>query len=478
MENLHFTQEESMSWDAAAAPPVPATASGSTTNNNDDISNQKQQQPQGNEEGNWDAKTQPLSTLYQDKMILSPTHNDHEDEEEGEEGTSPVVGEIIDFDEHVMPTSSSNSTEIHEISSSSSASGEDGDEEEQLEASMAESLLDMEILEGVFAEAREQEEEEETEAETLKKRSPVEISEKHHPAKKAKKMTVSPVPAEENGTIVEKKCTTKPGESSKQPRRKRPNCLFVNHFGTRLNEKGVVMPVNVPAETHASNKTPGNSKEIEITKTENAASIGKVSAGDSQKTPVKNVIPDSPLDILSPTRVPSVVRIVTPTTTKPIASSARIEDIHMEEDDDLEPIKHDGEFNGVVLDSNHLPFIHSLTNETPTTTGPDGSPCPSKGMGAFHPGLMAPPIPSVNFNRPFPLLRRRAFLNNCHPMAGHPGAFAAAAAAAAAATGAHHNWPGFGPSGPFASQLGSSAAATSANNNPTVIPAQGVCWQE
>ena len=378
------------------------------------------------EEGNWDeAKTQPLATLYQHQMILSPSHD--EDEEDEEEGEAPVMGDMIDFDEHAMGASGSKSG-----SAAATRNVYVSSEEEDVCVNL-DTVLDLEMFEDVFEEIHEEtpkttemmvtsDEDDEASSETsslkrVSKSSKGEEAKHDCPALKKAKTLVAAVVVPSTKDKIVPAMTALP----KQPRHKRPNCLFINHFGTRLDQKGVAVQVDTPSKVRTPNRISSEESVSIKTKSTSSSKTSSSTGSDTKKTPVNDIITSSPSDTKTPTKVPSVVRIVTPTVKKPITSSARIEDIHMEEDD-LEPLRHDNNEGEILVDSDHLPYIQSLTDDGPQPTG-----AASIVIGGCQPmmqGMMASPqrIP-LNFTRPFPLLQRRAFLSGCHPMT-HPQAFA------------------------------------------------------
>jgi len=452
----------------------------------------------------WDAKAQPLSNLFQSQIILSPCRGEGDDF--GEEKAPVVAGEIIDFDDH------------------SSTGGKHDDENE----------YDLDMFDNLFDEGNqpeEEEEEEEPKQEEEEEKEPGATAQEETKASgdhvvtsdeedavsessKSKRTKDTKDDDQEDGDRPVKKSKTKdcdappvasivvepkkkkvveikiehlsiplPPEPRKPlPGRRRPNCLFVNHFGTRLDEKGHAVQLNVPVKICSS-------ETVSIKTKSTAASSKSSKSGCTHKTPVKNVASSSvnTSDSESPScSVPSVVRIVTPNVKKPVTtSSARIEDIHMEEDD-LMPLHH--EDHEVVIDCEDLPYIHSLTaaeqhqhqhggasnqnnnNNTPSPVHGQAGPhmIPGAMMGGHHGAGM----PHLNFHRPFPLLQRRAFLTGSYPMAAHPQA------------AFMHGWPGaagfggpgmtpfppqhmasFGPHGGMEQHGGGHSATTAGGSN-------------
>lgn len=387
------------------------------------------------DEADWDeAKVQPLTTLYQHQMILSPSHGE---DEEDEQGKSPVAGNMIDFDEDananvctIEDTALLDQSGLDLDDMFENVFDEDHEEDSHsVEATPMAPTTEMTVISDT--------EETASQASSLKRRSTAEEGNKHgHPALKKTKpagevpssvaIVVAPLKAKKTVKVMTVPQLDMPKMPALplQPRRKRPMCLFVNHFGTRLNQKGAPEQVNVSCKTKtvASNKI--SCEETVSVKTKSTASSKTTATSHgSAKTPVNNnTITSAPVDTESPVKpatVPSYVNVVTPVTKRPIASSARIEDIHMEEDD-LEPLRHDEEGDGDIIDCGHLPYIQSLTEGDPeptnnnitTAASPTVQPC----QPMMHPTMMTPPNQMLNFNRPFPLLQRRAFLNGCHPM--------------------------------------------------------------
>jgi hypothetical protein len=425
-------------------------------------------------DGDWDVetKTQPLSNLYQFNIIMSPSHED-------EGGRAPpVLGEILGFG---SPAMEAPKEEAHEVSSPSCSYSSDEEEDKTNAVDTSdddESVLQLDMFEGVFYlghDAPEEdgiipldhadvvhaaaedgsvtkrpagEEEEEEEERSLKKPKTEGIKQR------SSVPTSEPMPTTiHTKRLADKPVTLKPAVSAvisafrneiaanmefpkpRHPRLNRPNCLFVNHLGTRLNDKGSAEPVNVPSKNYARI----SSEESVSIKTKVTASTKSSRTSydeDTQRTPVK-VSRDASITE-APSCIPLEVRIVTPTTNKPIRSS-RLEDIVMEEDE-LEPIHHIREHDEIVLDSIDLPYINSLTEsaslsspkspvvdnspqasassaDTPQATPPSsaaGSPHMMSNMMGGQGGM------PLNFNRPFPLLQRRAFMGGSYPMA-HPG---------------------------------------------------------
>jgi len=299
-------------------------------------------------DADWDHEgedqVEPLTILYRHQMILSPSRA-----EEDERKCAPVVGEIIDFDAEVVVAKDS---ALHEMD-------------------MFDMALDDVAPEDLNCHRVYSEEEEEASQASSLKRSSVCKNSGPSKVKKAKRATileeetedaVYDVPAAISIRPISKKTLKKPMTSAspivppkiehkplppltKQPHRKRPGCLFINHFGTRMDEKnGVTVEANTSIKIQNPKKI--SCEETVSIKTKSTASSKSTKSrnGDSQKTPVHAIVPSTPSTTTfgdTSAKVPTEVRIITPPTIrkKPI-SSARIEDIHMEEDD-FEPLSHE-----------------------------------------------------------------------------------------------------------------------------------------
>ena len=374
------------------------------------------------ESSDWDeVKMQPLSTLYHDQMIMSPSHDEGDGEEE--EGKAPVVGEIMDFDERsveaVEPAAGAerieNKTEKGNVSS-------DKNEDECLRE---DTVFDLELVGGALEEDKSNraemmvtsDEDETSSGESSLKRfsKPSKSSEEQKndcPAlKKAKTLPVK----KDLPMIKAPELELKPlPPLPKQPPRKRPNCLFVNHFGTRLDQKGVAVKVNVSTKVpmpapHRISSEESVSLKTRSTSSSKTSKTATSNSSDTKKTPTKSIAKSSPTTAGSPAQIPSEVRIVTPSIKKPITSSARIEDIHMEEDD-LEPLRHD---EGGMLDSMHVPYI----NQSLADAGNHPA-APMVACQTMMPSMMGSPrmIP-MQFGNPF-VQGRALFMNPMqHPQA-------------------------------------------------------------
>jgi hypothetical protein len=424
----------------------------------------------------WDAetKTQPLSNLYQFNIIMSPSHDE-------EVGRAPsVVGEMLDFD---SPSNEAPTEETRDVSSHSSShsTDEEGGKFGDDASDDDESVLQMDLFEGVFytghstageddivplddeevvyvsseeasitkRPAGEEEEEEEEEERSLKKPKTEGIKElssvpTSEPVPKtidtkscaAKLFTLKPAAAAVISAFRDEIAVSMKFPEPRHPRLNRPNCLFVNHLGTRLNEKGAAEPVDVPSKNFARISSE-ESVSIKSKATASTKSSRTSSDGETQRTPIKVSRDVSSTE--APTCIPSEVRIVTPTTNKHVRSS-RLEDIVMEEDD-FEPIHHVHDKDEMGLDSNDLPYIESLTENaalsSPKSLVVDDPPevstpvpdialaLPPLSSAAGSPHMMSNMMRGqggmpMNFNRPFPLLQRQAFIAGSYPMA-HPG---------------------------------------------------------
>ena len=382
------------------------------------------------EGSSWDdVKMQPLATLYQHQMILSPSHDEGDVEEE--EGKAPVVGEIMDFDERSVeaagPVAGAECTENKTENGNACSDKED-------ECLREEIVFDLELVGGALEDKTEMvvtndEDETSSEESSLKRSSkPTKISEEQKndcPAlKKAKTLKVKKnLPMIKAPELEIKPLPPLP----KQPPRKRPNCLFVNHFGTRLDQKGVAVKVNVstkvpiPAPHRISSEESVSLKTRSTSSSKNTAKTATSNSSDTKKTPTKSIANSSPTTAVAPTQIPSEVRIVTPSIKKPITSSARIEDIHMEEDD-LEPLRHDSE--GGMLDCMHVPYLNQSLAE-----GGNHPATPMVACQTMMPGMMGAHMVPMQFGNPF-VQGRALFMNPMqHPqamMVQHQG-----------------NWPGF-----------------------------------
>lgn len=358
----------------------------------------------------WDeARPQPLSNLYHFNIIMSPSH-----EEEEEEGREPAVGDmVVDFDEPAIePTEDNNAQAGHQETSSYSSdtpvAAEDKNEDDVV--SVDESILEIAMFEAVLQHNSEVEAEHQDEVEAIRQEEeiaplPVVIVTKRpatdpkdvRPIKKLKKEIIPEI-------VPSPVIQAEPRKLPPTPRRKRPNCLFVNHFGTRLNDKGQAVRINTPAKNRPARISSEESVSI---RTKVTASTGRSSKSSStKKTPIDCVVSTTTPSITR-SGVPSVVSIVTPNMKKPIKSSC-LEDITMEEDE-IAPTSANRED---TKNSANLPYINSMSEHAPH------SPMHNRMMQGMIPG----PMPGVNFGRPFPLLQRRAFLTGCHPGAfGSPG---------------------------------------------------------
>lgn len=396
----------------------------------EEVPNEQQQQHQQQPRSSWDeAKAQPLSTLFHYNIIMSPNH------EEEEEGKVPAVAGVVDFDDEPIievsheEVNGKGDPQDEPVISSLSAAATDAKDDDDV-VSIDESILEIAMFEAVLHNAREDDHQEKEAGDrqdddeelaplpvaiTFTKR-PATESELPRPAKKAKQDPVpklKPAPAPTPASKQEK-ATEEPKKLPGKPRRRRPNCMFVNHFGTRLNSTGQAVRVTPPVK----NRTPAriSSEESVSIKTKVTSSTGRSSKSsstfaDSKKTPVSAMMGITPSG-LSPPCIPLEVRIVTPSVKKPVKSSC-LEDITMEEDI-MQPVKSDDqEQHGEELNNGGIPYINSISDNAPH------SPMPGARM---MPGMMPP----LGFGRPFPLLQRRAFLSGCHPMAGHPVAFGGA----------------------------------------------------
>lgn len=448
--------------------------------------------------GCWDedTKAQPLSNLYQYNMIMSPTHEDEE-----HEGKTPVVGRILDFDEDAVEGPKFMKKVSHDdVSSNSSdrnaeskkavgvpvdSNGKGNDDDDFV--SLDESILSIAMFEGVFHASTDGCAKDEIitadDEEIIPLPAGVANSSKRPPERDQprpfKIPKTAPVslpgkgsgsaPQQPAGPTLQDTALAVVDEQKKlppRPRRRRPNCLFVNHFGTRLNNIGQVVKVNVLAKTHYGiSATRVSSEETASIRTKVTASTARSSKAScdmhSKKTPVKD---SAAATAMGSNSVPSVVRIVTPNMKKPIKSSC-LEDITMEEDI-MEPIKHDDpmEEGDDMLNRSHLPYLNSLS-EHPSHASTPPSPATARMMHS-----MMPPGMHMSFSRPFPLLQRRAFLVGCHPMTPHP------VAAFATGPGWH---PAFAPGQgmPFPNQLAGYHHIPPSSNPATLSEQQGK-WQK
>ncbi|CAB9505948.1 expressed unknown protein [Seminavis robusta] len=462
--------------------------------------------------------------LFHFDLLRSPRREDHGDEDEG---NAPIVGEIVDFDGPAMAEATEDNNKrqaandvvvvVDGSDDDQNNKKEEEDNEEGDNCSDDGSFLKLEMFEGVFEEhpdgshtddgiipladedvvgvvsttatnssssdtdssvKRPAEVEEDDSQRSFKKAKPqtnstTAMEEAKLPTEIALKLSTKPAPPKVNkpsaaaanliSAFQEELVIKQDFPTPKHPRKRRPNCMFVNHFGTRLNVKtGASEPVNVPSKNRIS-----SCEESISIRTKTTASTRSSKSADTKGTPVCATTTKSGTPSVNTAEdcVPSVVRIVTPTANKPAIRSSRLEDITMEEDE-LEPIYQPTDDDDVmVIDKNHLPYITSLpqvsssprpkttsksSNNKGKVTSRSSSPKtpPAKtttkkniSLPPMVPPVMMSPCNSrmqVNFNRPFPLLQRRAFLAGaCPPMPHHAQAAAFAAGAAAAAAGWH-----------------------------------------
>lgn len=402
------------------------------------------------QQSGWDdAKPQQLSNLFHYNIIMSPHHDHHHEEEEEEQ--APAVGEIVDFDDEPIMEQSPGLVLHHhqeynghhqEVAVPSTHVHQHHQQADDDVVSVDESVLQIAMFEAVLQSAEEgdhqeeelnvhEEEEEEISPLPIVVTIPASVAPIKRPANDSPVVEARPVkrvkkeeekedckPAPKSAPVATNSVSTvkevkieEPRKMPPVPRRRRPNCLFVNHFGTRLNDKGEAVKVNTSVKTPEPARI--SSEESVSIRTK---STGRSSKSSSTKnTPVSLAFTATP----SASRIPAVVSIVTPAVKKPIKSSC-LEDITMEEDD-MEPLLHEHPLEQsddmTMTTKGHLPYVNSLTNQ------PTSPPTPGMPTARMMPGMMPGGIPPLNFSRPFPLLQRRAFLNSCHPMAGHPAGY-------------------------------------------------------